>query len=142
MIAIVTGEPIEEHNYKTQLASKNQNLGAIVSFTGHVRGNETDILELEHYQGMTENMLAKIAYEAIDKFVLIDAVIVHRVGKMKSGEMIVLVMAASSHRQAAFDGASFMMDYLKTRAPFWKKETNGQWVDARTEDEDAFARWL
>lgn len=148
MKAIVTQDIINKSQYDALLNSSKQT-GAIVSFSGLVREvlntrfsqGEAQIFELEHYPAMTEAMLEKIAHRAIDRFALDDAIIVHRVGKMHPSDVIVYVLAASKHRQAAFDGANFMMDYLKTRAPFWKKEASGKWVDAKESDEDAFARW-
>ena len=100
-------------------------------------------MTLEHYPGMTEAELGRIEAEAAARFQLRDCIIIHRVGELRPGDNIVLVVTASPHRQAAFDAAAFLMDYLKTRAPFWKKETaaSGEsvWVDAREADEDAAA---
>ncbi len=144
MIAEVTSEPIDLPPLREKIIAERKNAGALVTFEGLVREigvGEGEVFTLEHYPGMTEKMLARIADEAISRFDLQNALIVHRVGEMRPTDVIVVVMALSKHRQAAFDGANFMMDYLKTRAPFWKKEANGQWVDAREEDEDAFARW-
>lgn len=133
-----------------QLMSGRADIGGIVTFTGTVRGAAKDgrpIAEmmLEHYPGMTEGELQRIEDKARERWPLIDAVIVHRVGALKPGENIVLVIAASAHRHAAFEAASYLMDYLKTDAPFWKKETdlegNGGWVDARETDTAARARW-
>ncbi len=124
-------------------------IGAVVSFTGLVRemggAGRLEGLELEHYPGMTERALEEIAAEAEGRWPLSGLRIVHRVGPLAPGDRIVLVLAASRHRQAAFDAAAFVMDYLKTRAPFWKKETGAdgaaEWVDARETDEAAAARW-
>lgn len=148
MQALVTHEPIDKSHYDLLLTPSLQT-GAVVSFSGLVRevlgktpsSRQEEVFELEHYPQMTEAMLMKIAKRAIERFELDDALIVHRVGKMHPADVIVYVLAASKHRQAAFDGANFMMDYLKTRAPFWKKEASGEWVDAKESDEDAFARW-
>lgn len=124
-----------------------RDIGAVVSFLGLVREiyeNSEMPLTLEHYPGMTERSLERIRNEAIEKFALDGAAIVHRVGPMLPGEEIVLVIAASRHRQSAFDGANYMMDYLKTKAPFWKKEGEGadaKWVEARESDEVARRRW-
>ncbi len=140
----VISQPIDLSLYRDKLIGHRKDAGALVSFEGLVRevtGEQGEIFTLEHYPGMTEKMLARIAERAMERFALMDALIVHRIGEMKPADSIVLVMALAKHRQAAFDGASFMMDYLKTRAPFWKKEANGRWVDARDADEDAFARW-
>ncbi len=144
MIVEITKLPIDPTSWRTKLIGTRKDAGAVVSFEGLVReiaGRDDEIFTLEHYPGMTEKMLTRIAKRAMERFDLQDALIVHRVGGMHPQDVIVLVIALSKHRHAAFDGASFMMDYLKTRAPFWKKEANGEWVDARTEDEDAFARW-
>jgi len=124
-------------------------IGAIASFIGKVRGTSggkaLQSMTLEHYAGMTERELEAIEAEAQKRFALTASLIVHRVGAMTPGDNIVLVVACSSHRQDAFDACAFLMDYLKTRAPFWKKETgtdgSGQWVDARDEDDTAAARW-
>lgn len=121
--------------------------GAIVSFTGLCRdeGGELTALELEHYPGMAEKALARIAGAARDRFDLGGLCIIHRYGVIPTGDNIVLVIAASSHRKAAFEAASFVMDYLKTDAPFWKKEhraKGGQaWVAAKDSDDDARAAW-
>jgi molybdopterin synthase catalytic subunit len=123
-------------------------IGAVVSFTGLVRdtahGAPIDGLTLEHWPGMTEKALAAIEAEARERWPLEDVLIVHRHGALAPGDRIVLVLTASAHRQAAFAAAEFLMDYLKTRAPFWKKEDTpggARWVDAREEDAAAEARW-
>ena len=124
-------------------------IGAIATFTGAVRGeaNGRQIVSmtLEHYPGMTEAELARIEAEAHARWPLTATLIIHRIGALKPGDNIVLVIACSSHRHAAFAAAEFLMDYLKSRAPFWKKETGpdgaGRWVDAREADETALARW-
>lgn len=123
-------------------------IGAVVSFSGLCRdeGGTLSALELEHYPGMAEAEMRRIATIAIERFSLIGLTAVHRFGKIAPGENIVLVAAAASHRQAAFDGASFMMDFLKTSAPFWKKEHNldgstGGWVEAKDADDRARDKW-
>lgn len=123
-------------------------VGALVTFTGFCRdeAGALSALELEHYPGMAEAELTRIGEEAAARFSLIGLVIVHRYGRIVPGEQIVLVAASAPHRQAAFDGASFVMDFLKTSAPFWKKEhgadgTSGDWVAARDADDSARARW-
>ena len=123
-------------------------IGAIVTFTGLVRdmakGEPISDMELEHYPGMTEKSLASIEDEANARWPLQATLIIHRFGKLAPGEQIVLVATASPHRQAAFEAAEFLMDFLKSRAPFWKKEgtkDGGQWVDARDQDEAALKRW-
>ena len=121
--------------------------GAVVTFTGIVRNNAEgtlDYMDIEYYPGMTEAALRQIAEEAHAKWSLEDALIIHRVGKMRAGEMIMMVATASRHRKDAFEAAEFLMDFLKSRAPFWKKEVSrdgADWVAARDEDETALARW-
>ena len=123
-------------------------IGAVVTFTGTVRGDAGDgvaAMTLEHYPGMTEEELARVEAEAAARWPLQASLVVHRVGTLRPGDNIVLVVTASAHRQAAFEAAAFLMDYLKTRAPFWKKElaADGQerWVDARESDDTAAERW-
>jgi len=122
--------------------------GAIVTFSGLVRDLEGDkqvqSLVLEHYPGMTETSLEKIVQEASERWPVIDTTVIHRVGELKAAEQIVFVAVASLHRQAAFSACEFIMDYLKTRAPFWKKcrDENGEnWVEAKDSDEQASLRW-
>jgi molybdopterin synthase catalytic subunit len=130
-----------------KLAGGRTDVGAVVTFTGRVRADDgnTAAITLEHYPGMTEDELSRIEAEAAARWPLQASLIVHRVGELHPGDNIVLVIAASQHRQAAFDAAGFLMDYLKTRAPFWKKETaasgESAWVEARETDEDAARRW-
>ena len=121
-------------------------IGAVATFTGLVRevAPEGGAMTLEHYPGMTEKALAEIEAEARRRWMLSGVTIIHRVGRLASGDRIVLVVAASRHRAAAFEAAQFLMDYLKTRAPFWKKEESAAgaaWVDARESDDAAAARW-
>tara|TARA_R110002020_G_scaffold104547_40_gene244612 strand:+ start:1036 stop:1491 length:456 start_codon:yes stop_codon:yes gene_type:complete len=121
--------------------------GAMVSFTGIVRNRPDgalEAMEIEHYPGMTEAALEQIASEAMERWVLSDALVVHRFGVLKVGEPIMMVATAARHRADAFASAEFLMDYLKSRAPFWKKEyvaTGEAWVEARAEDEAALDRW-
>jgi len=124
------------------------NVGALVTFTGVCRADDgrLDALELEHYPGMAEAEIARIAADATARWPVSALAAIHRVGKIEAGENIVLVIAASSHRQAAFDAANYLMDFLKSRAPFWKKEHlrdggTGGWVDAKESDEEALSRW-
>ena len=131
-----------------RLAAGRSDIGALVTFSGLCRdeGGTLSALELEHYPGMAEAEMTQIANEALVRWPLQGLSVIHRFGKIAPGENIVLVIAASSHRQAAFEAASFMMDYLKSRAPFWKKEhlmdgSAGGWVDARESDDEAAARW-
>lgn len=127
------------------LSGGRDDIGAVVTFTGLVRGGDIVSLTLEHYPGMTERALEKIEAEANARWPLKASLIVHRVGTLKPGEHIVLVVTASESRQAAFDAANFLMDYLKTDAPFWKREerTDGtsQWVGVREADASAKDRW-
>ncbi len=128
------------------LRAGRTDIGALVSFTGLVRDRGDGIagLELEHYPGMTEKALAAIEAEARGRWALDACLIVHRVGRMGPGEQIMMVATASAHRAAAFEAAAFLMDYLKSRAPFWKKEAladGGRWVEARVADEVALERW-
>src|SRR3954454_17242687 len=123
-------------------------VGAVVTFTGLCRdeGGSLAALELEHYPGMAEAELTRVAGEAAARWPITGATLIHRYGKIASGENIVLVVTASPHRRAAFEAAEFLMDYLKTRAPFWKREhladgTTGAWVDAASQDDVAAERW-
>lgn len=123
-------------------------VGAIASFVGYVRGRAGDetihALELEHYPGMTEKSLADILARAAQRWPLVGGRVIHRSGRLEVGAQIVLVAIASAHRGDAFAACEFVMDFLKTEAPFWKKElgkTGGRWVDARDSDEAAAARW-
>ena len=119
--------------------------GAIVSFTGVVRRDGAmEALEIEHYPGMTERAIAAIAAEAQARWHLTGALVIHRHGRLAPGEPIMMVATAAPHRAAAFEAAEFLMDYLKSRAPFWKKETGpdgAEWVAARAGDEAALERW-
>ena len=120
--------------------------GAVVTFCGLVRdeGGSLRGMEIEHYPGMTEKALGKIRDEALARWSLADALIIHRFGSLKPGEQIMMVATASRHRKDAFEAAEFLMDYLKSRAPFWKKERSADgedWVAAKSEDEAALKRW-
>ena len=131
------------------LTAGSTDIGAIVTFTGTVRGTAGDeaisTMTLEHYPGMTEAELARVEAEAAERWPLSGSLIVHRIGELKPGDNIVLVITASAHRHAAFEAAEFLMDYLKSRAPFWKKEArpdgSADWVDARETDTAALERW-
>lgn len=131
-----------------KLKYHNKNIGAIVSFVGLCR-DESDTLsalEIEHYLGMAERQIKNISSDAIHKFSLFGITAIHRFGKIKTGENIVLVIASAPHRQAAFDGANYVIDFLKTSAPFWKKEhfkdgASGKWVDAKDADNTAIDKW-
>jgi len=126
----------------------NEGVGAVVGFVGYVRdfndGREVAGMYLEHYPGMTEKALAKIVVEAEQRWPLLKVEVLHRIGALEPGEPIVFVGVASAHRQAAFDACNFIMDYLKTRAPFWKKENTHEgprWVEGKQSDQDAAGRW-
>lgn len=131
------------------LSVGRHDIGAIVSFTGLCRDDHSNLaaLELEHYPDMAEAEITRICQEAASRWPLIGTTVIHRIGKIAPGENVVLVVVASAHRQAAFDAANFIMDYLKTSAPFWKKEhfkdgRSCQWVSAKDADDAARARWL
>jgi molybdopterin synthase catalytic subunit len=132
----------------TALLADDRSIGAIVAFVGTVRdlnlADDVVALELEHYPGMTEKSLSKILNAAAERWSLQGARIVHRVGKMYPGDQIVLVLTASAHRGDAYEANNFIMDYLKTEAPFWKKEWTPEgprWIEARDSDDKAAARW-
>jgi molybdopterin synthase catalytic subunit len=134
-----------------EIAALNEgrtDIGAVVSFSGICRGSENGepiaALTLEHYPGMAEAEIARHADEALSRWPLQGLTVIHRFGRIAPGQNIVLVVTASSHRQAAFEAAEFLMDYLKTNAPFWKREESEKgtsWVAARDHDDDAAARW-
>ena len=120
--------------------------GAVVTFTGLVRDNGGTLaaMEIEHYPGMTEKAIAAIVEQAIERWSLVDALVIHRYGRLAGGEPIMMVATAARHRADAFAAAEYLMDYLKSRAPFWKKELGSDgaaWVAARDEDEVALRRW-
>lgn len=126
------------------LSAGDAEAGAVASFVGLVRGGEVAAMTLEHYPGMTEQALAQIVAQARGRWQLRRVRVVHRIGRLLPGERIVFVGVASSHRHDAFAACEFIMDYLKTQAPFWKKEETGEgarWVDARESDDMAVSRW-
>ena len=127
------------------LHETDHGVGAVASFVGTVRDSAgVSQMELEHYPGMTEKAIESMIDEATRRFDIRAARVIHRVGRLLPGEQIVLVAVASAHRGSAFQACEFLMDYLKTQAPFWKKETTPQgarWVDARVADDAALARW-
>jgi len=130
------------------LTKGRTDIGAVVTFSGICRGSENGepiaALTLEHYPGMAEAEIGRHADEALSRWLLQGLTIVHRFGRIAPGENIVLVVTASSHRQAAFEAAEFLMDYLKTNAPFWKREESEKgtgWIEARDHDDAATARW-
>ena len=131
-----------------QLLGADHAEGAVVCFTGYVRRDnaqrQVERMELEHYPGMTEKSIAAILQEASQRWPLLAAGVVHRVGTLQPGDQIVWVGVSSAHREAAFSACDFIMDYLKTRAPFWKRESGSEganWVDARESDEGRAGRW-
>ncbi|SMY06860.1 molybdenum cofactor biosynthesis protein MoaE [Flavimaricola marinus] len=142
----VQPEPFDAGAELTAFSAIASGAGAIVSFTGVVRDTEARLsaMEIEHYPGMTESAIAKIVAEARDRWSLTEAMVIHRHGRLAVAEPIMMVATASPHRADAFAAAEFLMDYLKSRAPFWKKEIaadGASWVAAKDEDEDALARW-
>jgi molybdopterin synthase catalytic subunit len=141
-------EPLDAAVAAAELARGHEDIGALVTFTGICRGDENGkpiaALTLEHYPGMAEAEIERHVAEASERWPLLGVTVVHRYGRIVPGENIVLVATASSHRAAAFSAAEFLMDYLKTRAPFWKLEQRGAeqtWVTARTEDDESVKRW-
>jgi len=141
-------EPFDAAAEAARLAHGRSDIGAVVTFTGVCRGTENGesiaALTLEHYPGMAESEIERHVAEAIERWPLMGVTVIHRYGRIQPGENIVLVVTASSHREAAFAAAEFLMDYLKTRAPFWKQvEKAGEksWIDAKTIDDMAVERW-
>jgi molybdopterin synthase catalytic subunit len=141
-------EEVQRLTAPLQKAGEND-IGAIVTFTGLCRGDagRLEALELEHYPGMAEDEIGRVTEQALQRWPLQGISVIHRFGKIAVGEPIVLVITLSAHRQAAFEAANYLMDYLKTRAPFWKKEHSttdapGAWVEAKAQDDVALARWL
>lgn len=146
--------PFDAATEQARLCAGDPGIGAVASFVGLVRGHnrvegqeaEVSTLTLEHYPGMTEKALGRIVDAAAERWSLQAVTVIHRVGELCLGEPIVLVLSASAHRQAAFESCQFIMDILKTEAPFWKKERlpdgSERWVDAREYDGQAAARWL
>ena len=147
MIIRVQPEPFDLGSETDVFTDAQKSMGAVVTFTGIVRdlpGEGLDRMEIEHYPGMTEKALEKIAAQAMERWNLGDILIIHRYGNLKADDRIMMVATSSRHRADAFAAAEFLMDYLKSRAPFWKKEftTSGaEWVAAKDEDEAAPDRW-
>jgi molybdopterin synthase catalytic subunit len=139
-------EVFDSGDLLNSLAGAEAECGAVASFLGQVRGGKDLVaLELEHYPGVTEQALSRIASHAIRRWSLGQAIIIHRVGRMEIGAPIVFVGASAPHRRAALDAVSYMIDVLKTQAPFWKKEhltTGSRWVETRADDDAAAAKWL
>jgi molybdopterin synthase catalytic subunit len=144
----VQGEPFDLGAEVDAMRDNRTDIGAIASFVGLARdmnaGSGVAAMTLEHYPGMTEKALAALVDEACSRWALLDVTVIHRVGRLLPGDPIVLVAVAASHRGEAFAACEFIMDYLKTRAPFWKKEetpAGERWVEARASDDAAAARW-
>lgn len=148
MAICVQTETFDAGQLLNALHAEQLGVGAVVGFVGYVRdfndGQEVAGMLLEHYPGMTEKALQTIVDEASERWPLLKADVLHRVGKLEPGEPIVFVGVSSAHRQAAFEACHFIIDYLKTRAPFWKQEDTPdgpRWVDARDSDNSAAERW-
>lgn len=144
----VQSEPFDVSAETAKLTRGRTDVGALVTFTGICRGDENGeaiaALTLEHYPGMAETEIESHVAEAAQRWPLTGALVIHRFGRIVPGEDIMMVATASSHRAAAFEAAEFLMDYLKTRAPFWKqveKASGPTWVEAKAEDDSAAARW-
>ena len=148
MTVRITTEDFDAGREIAALRGHDRRVGAVASFIGTVRDVNDDAsvvtMTLEHYPGMTEKALHAIVEEARGRFDILDALVIHRVGELRPADQIVLVAVTSAHRGDAFDACRFIMDYLKTRAPFWKREethAGARWVDARASDDEAAARW-
>ncbi len=146
MRVVVQSAPFDVGAEVSAFTFATRGAGAVVSFTGLVRdeGGALSGMEIEHYPGMTEKAIAGIAAEAVSRWVLVDALVIHRHGRLAPGEAIMMVATAAPHRADAFAAAEYLMDYLKSRAPFWKKELGADgasWVAAKDADEDALKRW-
>ena len=148
MTVRIATQPIDPAAESAELA-RLQNAGALVTFSGICRGEEDGApiaaLYLEHYPGMAEAEIERHVEEARSRWPILGARVVHRTGRIEPGETIVFVATVSSHRQAAFKAAEFLMDYLKTSAPFWKKvesKSSGRWIEAQDKDDTAAARWI
>lgn len=148
IVVRVQSETFQIEDEIKRLTADNRNIGAVVTFTGLCRDENGQLaaLELEHYPGMAERQLQRICEQAASRWALQAVTIIHRFGVIPVGDPIVLVLTASPHRQAGFDGANYLMDFLKTDAPFWKREhlsdgTTGKWIEARQSDDLSKARW-
>lgn len=140
--------PFDVGAVTSEFTSGAKGAGAIVTFTGVVREADAGamtVMEIEHYPAMTQKALEQIATQAIERWSLADALVIHRFGRLSPGDQIMMVATASRHRKDAFEAAEFLMDYLKSRAPFWKKEIlddgSADWVAAKDGDEKALERW-
>ncbi len=139
-------DPFDPGAELTAFSKTGNNIGAVVSFTGLVRDVDDGLQEMviEHYPAMTERAISTIVEEAKGRWSLADALVIHRFGTLYAGDTIMMVATSSKHRADAFAAADFLMDYLKSRAPFWKKEVTSQgdgWVESKAHDEDALRRW-
>jgi len=146
MTVVLQDVPFDASRVLADFQAKQRTAGAVVTFSGIVRDTEAGLttMEIEHYPGMTQSALEEIRDTAITRFDLDAALVIHRYGRLTVGEQIMMVATAARHRKAAFDGAEYLMDYLKSRAPFWKKEITAggaSWVEAKSTDEDALSRW-
>ncbi|MEQ6201772.1 molybdenum cofactor biosynthesis protein MoaE [Sulfitobacter sp. HNIBRBA2951] len=147
MKVLVQAERFDLGAQNAAFAAGHRDMGAIVTFTGIVRDLPDDPLvamEIEHYPAMTEKAIAAMAQEATERFNLGDVLVIHRYGRLEPGEMIMMVATAARHRRDAFEAATYLMDYLKSRAPFWKREITAKgaaWVASTDEDEAALSRW-
>lgn len=142
----IQSEPFDPGAELADFAAGRTDVGAVASFTGIVRDDAGTLrqMEIEHYPGMTETAIAAIEAEAVKRWGLKDSLVIHRYGKLAPGERIMMAAAAAAHRAEAFAAAEYLMDYLKSRAPFWKKEITSEgaeWVAAKDEDESALGRW-
>lgn len=146
MIRVVVAEDDFDLGAEAEALEKGADTGAVVTFTGRVRdvADGLQYMQIEHYPAMTERALTQMAQEASDRWSLCGATVIHRFGRLGPGDRIMMVATASRHRDGAFEAAQFLMDYLKSRAPFWKKEVTEQgaeWVASKDADEDALTRW-
>lgn len=149
MRILVQSEPFDAGAEIAALHAGNPAIGAVTSFTGYCRdeGGQLDAMELEHFPGMAEEALIAIANDANSRWPLMGITIIHRYGRLKPGAPIVLVATASAHRRTSFEAADFLMDFLKTKAPFWKKEhpanpeDKARWVEAKASDDADTDRW-
>ena len=147
MRILIQEHPFDLGQEAQNFAERQDNAGAIVTFTGIVRdtsARDLQTLTIEHYPAMTEKAISDIAQRALDRWSLQDALVLHRYGNLAPGEGIMMVATAAAHRSDAFAAADFLMDYLKSRAPFWKKEitaSGANWVEAKDSDEQALRRW-
>ena len=146
MTVSLTDEPFDPGAALNAFSASRRETGAVATFTGLARAEagDTDILELEHYPGFTDGAIDQIIAAAVARFSLQDAQVIHRVGRITPGEAIVFVATAARHRREAFEACDFLMDYLKSKAPFWKKEHGpggARWVEPRDQDHADVARW-